>query len=48
MAEFFLDVPIDGILGLGFPEISSDGVTPVFDNMISQVTLFKKLIIIKY
>jgi len=41
MAEFFLDVPIDGILGLGFPEISSDGVTPVFDNMISQKLLAK-------
>jgi hypothetical protein len=37
MAEFFEDVPIDGILGLGYPEIATDGVTPVFDNMMKQV-----------
>jgi len=36
MADFFHDVPIDGILGLGFPDIAQDGVPPVFDNMIKQ------------
>jgi len=41
MAAFFTDVPIDGILGLAFKDISMDGVTPVFDNIISQKLLPK-------
>jgi Eukaryotic aspartyl protease len=36
MADFFENVPMDGILGLGFKEIASDSITPVFDNMITQ------------
>lgn len=36
MADFFAGYPLDGILGLGFPEISSDSVTPVFDEMWAQ------------
>jgi len=39
MAEFFEDVPIDGILGLAYPDIASDGVTPVFDNMMKEKLL---------
>jgi hypothetical protein len=36
LADFFFDQPMDGILGLAYPGIAADYVTPVFDNMITQ------------
>lgn len=33
MAPFFADEPFDGILGMAWPEIAEDGVTPVFQRM---------------
>lgn len=41
MADFFAEIPIDGILGLAFPDIATDAVTPVLDVMWQQKLLAK-------
>jgi hypothetical protein len=36
LASFFADQPLDGILGMGWPQIAVDGVTPVVHQMIQN------------
>lgn len=36
LATFFAGQPMDGILGMGYPEIAVDGVRPVINTMIDQ------------
>jgi Eukaryotic aspartyl protease len=39
LAQFFKNQALDGILGLAFPAIAADHVTPVFDMMIHEKLL---------
>ena len=34
--EAFVNTKADGILGMAWPELAVDGVTPVFQNMVAQ------------
>jgi len=43
VADFFADLPMDGILGLGFQDIAMDKIVPVFDNMMKQKLLPQNL-----
>jgi len=36
IADFFAQVPLDGILGLGWPSISVDGLEPIFQDAVDQ------------
>jgi len=39
LGEVFQEIAFEGILGLGFPSMSAHGVTPFFDNVMSQDVL---------
>lgn len=41
--QFFVHVRFDGILGLGYPNLAVDGITPVFDNMVNANLLEEDL-----
>ncbi|XP_041326322.1 pepsin A-like [Pyrgilauda ruficollis] len=41
--DFFYYTPFDGILGLAFPSIASSGATPVFDNMMMENLVDRRL-----
>jgi hypothetical protein len=43
LAAFFKQEPFDGILGLGWPQIAADGVTPVVNQMIQKGLLDQPL-----
>uniref|UniRef100_A0A8C3CTQ4 Peptidase A1 domain-containing protein n=1 Tax=Cairina moschata TaxID=8855 RepID=A0A8C3CTQ4_CAIMO len=41
--QFFVHVKFDGILGLGYPSLAADGITPVFDNLVNESLLEQNL-----
>ncbi|CAM9834704.1 unnamed protein product [Bubo scandiacus] len=41
--QFFVHVKFDGILGLGYPNLAADGITPVFDNLVNESLLEENL-----
>jgi len=40
---FFVHVQFDGILGLGYPNLAADGITPVFDKLVNESLLEENL-----
>lgn len=44
----FIFAKFDGVLGMGFPNMAIDGITPVFDRIMSQHVLKDEVFSIYY
>ncbi|XP_061114122.1 renin [Conger conger] len=44
----FIFAKFDGVLGMGFPDVAIDGITPVFDRIMSQHVLKEKVFSVYY
>lgn len=44
----FIFAKFDGVLGMGYPDAAIDGITPVFDRIMSQHVLKKDVFSVYY
>lgn len=44
----FIFAKFDGVLGMGYPNVAIDGITPVFDGIMSQRVLKEEVFSIYY
>uniref|UniRef100_A0A8C2DGT1 renin n=1 Tax=Cyprinus carpio TaxID=7962 RepID=A0A8C2DGT1_CYPCA len=44
----FIFAKFDGVLGMGYPDVAIDGITPVFDHIMSQHVLSQKVFSVYY
>lgn len=44
----FIFAKFDGVLGMGYPDVAIDGITPVFDRIMSQHVLKEEVFSVYY
>lgn len=44
----FIFAKFDGVLGMGYPDVAIDGITPVFDRIMSQHVLKQNVFSVYY
>ena len=44
----FIFAKFDGVLGMGYPNVAIDGITPVFDGIMSQHILKEEVFSVYY
>lgn len=44
----FIFAKFDGVLGMGYPNVAIDGITPVFDRIMSQRVLKEEVFSVYY
>lgn len=44
----FIFAKFDGVLGMGYPNVAIDGITPVFDRIMSQHVLKEEVFSVYY
>ncbi|KAL0186591.1 hypothetical protein M9458_018261, partial [Cirrhinus mrigala] len=44
----FIFAKFDGVLGMGYPDVAIDGITPVFDRIMSQQVLKQNVFSVYY